>query len=169
VYEIARQCRYAKQAYFEINEAFSESDSAAIWYAVQSFLISTANISKILWPPDKKYAKRGLKLRTILNVSDGSPLKNRDVRNHFEHFDERVHTWAENVSGEAFVDSSIMPLSRLEGMNPKNVARNFDQSTFSVTFFGDSFQLEQIIKEIESLYEKAKVELEKAENALLEE
>lgn len=160
-YEIVRQCRYAKQAYFQINEAFSESDSEALWYSVQSFLISTANISKLLWPSDKKYADRGAALRKILAINNNSPLQNRDVRNHFEHYDERLHEWAKNMPERLFLDSNIMPLSSVRNVNPKNIARNFDQTTFSVSFFSDSFYLEPIIKEIESLYEKAETEAEK--------
>ena len=58
-----------------------------VWSAIQSLLVAVANISKILWSGS---AKRGKDLRTILEISDGSELHQRALRNHFEHYDERL-------------------------------------------------------------------------------
>jgi hypothetical protein len=38
---------------------------------------------------------RGKYLRELLSIEEISPLHSRDVRNHFEHYDEYLHEWAE--------------------------------------------------------------------------
>jgi len=84
--EIQRQCKFALIAHENMKISLINKCSDLFWYSLQNFLISTANISKILWPR-QKFNQRGIKLREYLNIDENSPLKKRTFRNHFEHFD----------------------------------------------------------------------------------
>jgi hypothetical protein len=66
--------------------------------------LGAAALSRYFWPTTtgnkKKQAEqlemrrmRGEKLRDIFKVTDDSPLCNRDLRNAWEHFDEKLDTY----------------------------------------------------------------------------
>jgi hypothetical protein len=69
-----------------------EGRSTAIWYHAQAFVIAAAMISKLLWGTT---GRPRTELLEVLGVDDGSPLKNRAVRNSFEHIDERLERFLE--------------------------------------------------------------------------
>src|SRR6185295_10564085 len=87
--EIAHQCKSALKAFDKLKAPLQTSDKDEVFAAIQAFLTATANISKLLWPSsqaDETAERRGAELRKHLAVSDMSPLKDRTLRNHFEHF-----------------------------------------------------------------------------------
>jgi hypothetical protein len=89
--EIRRQCQFAISDYSEMTQAIGVGDNYKLFHSIQSFLIAAANISKIFWPVKDKYKQRGQEHRNLLSVDENnSPLKTRDPRNIFEHFDERI-------------------------------------------------------------------------------
>lgn len=72
-------------------EARSQSAYLRIWYSLQGLLDSTAIISKLLWGDAKDPAMSQRKpLRDALGVSDDSALKDRLLRNHSEHIDQKM-------------------------------------------------------------------------------
>lgn len=102
--EVARQCTFALLAATELTESLQRDGiRERSWYATQSFLTSTANVSKLLYPaaPGEKNKpevicwrlKRGKMLRELLGVKIGDPLLDRKVRNGFEHIDEKIDEW----------------------------------------------------------------------------
>ena len=122
-----------------------------IWYSIHSFLISTGNLSKLFWPSNNagEFGKqRGKKLREIFSLEDNSPLNSRTLRNHFEHFDERLDNLVasrENI----FADSNIGQIENMIGnLKPEDYLRHYDPTTKTVYFKGDKFSILPIIKEI---------------------
>ena len=103
--EVAYQCRAALTAYSALKQAAADCQLAGsdlpttlaardrIWFAVDALLNAAANISKLLWSKGGASAKRRKPLRDSLNVSDSSVLRDRELRNHFEHFDHRLETY----------------------------------------------------------------------------
>src|SRR5262249_37965604 len=117
-------------------------------------LVAVANVARILW--STAYSARAAELRKILEVDDGSPLKSRDFRNHFEHIGERLEAWANDSPRRNFVDSSLGPPGMgVVGVDPGDFLRNFDPATWTVTFRGDSYQLRPVIEALRTLNEKA--------------
>lgn len=80
--EIVLQTKIARRAAEHLQSASESFDKIEIWSSIQTILVATGNISKILWP-NKKYEKRGERLRVILNVGENNPLINRKFRNLF--------------------------------------------------------------------------------------
>ncbi|WP_211356936.1 hypothetical protein, partial [Phaeodactylibacter luteus] len=81
--ELALQASIAKRAAQRLKTACDNHDRIEIWSSIQSILVASGNVSKILWPTIN-YKTRGERLRQILSVEDDSILSNRRFRNHFE-------------------------------------------------------------------------------------
>lgn len=162
--EIEHQCDYALYATREMQKALDRWDSKTFWFYSQAFLVSTANISKLLWGTNSQtYFDRTI-LREALGISNSSVLKSRKVRNSFEHFDERLDSWAINSSERPFFDSNIGPKHMFEGIKPKDHLRFFDTEEISINFKGDSFKVKPIIKALEELKVSLRTHLEKVPN-----
>ena len=110
---------------------------------------------KLLWPLKSTAAKRGEELRAALEVDDSSPLEPRSFRNHFEHFDERLETWATSSAHRNFVDSNVGSAGRITGVDAADCLRNFDPDTFTVTFRGDTYSLKPVVDALRGLHQKA--------------
>ena len=91
--EIVTQAKFAEIAARQLTD---NMDFVETWAAIQSILVSTANISKILWPVRQQNKARGKYLRDLLGVDENNLLADRTFRNHFEHYDERIDEWFEN-------------------------------------------------------------------------
>jgi hypothetical protein len=133
-----------------------------LFSSIHSFLTHTSNVSKLLWPPtgggDKQGRKdrkeRGKVLRRILGLTGDNALKNRSLRDHLEHFDERMDTWRKSV-GDAkkikYKDYVVAPASTLKERsqveNPLGVSaemRRFDPMSNTFTFRGEDFDLQKL-------------------------
>ncbi|WP_437137465.1 hypothetical protein [Bacillus safensis] len=163
--EIQRQCVIFFSSVEYLKECFNpekRDQTQNIWYHVQSFLTSSANISRLLWGSyTKDYAKNKLRkelrkeLREKLGVSEGSTLKSRKMRNLFEHFDEHIEEWATQPNSYSnYVDSNIGPKSAIsvEGLNENQYLRHFDPSTGIITYQSYEYDMNEITNEIYKIY-----------------
>jgi hypothetical protein len=152
VTELSRQTRFGLMAIRDLKIALSSDDDGdRTWYSVQALLIAVANVSKVLWP-SKKYASRGAILRRLLGIGDDSVFAPRTFRNHFEHFDERLESWAASVGTSAFVDSNIGPPGMIGGIEPSGFLRNLDTRSMAITFRGDVYPLPPIADALQELH-----------------
>ncbi|MEW6455265.1 MAG: hypothetical protein AB1410_00940 [Acidobacteriota bacterium] len=159
--EIERQCKFAITAIDEIKSGLLNINSDIVWYAIQNFLVAIGNISKIFWPSKKESQKRGEELRKSLGIEDNSPIHPRNFRNHFEHFDERLETWIMSSKRHNFVDSNIGLSNMIAGIDTEDFLRNFEDTTWALTFRGDKYELKPIINAIYDLYRKVLIETNK--------
>jgi len=169
--EIARQCNFALFAEADLRQYlqqltpppnFTDSDIRAIlsqgavlidrfWYSAHALLSATANISKILWPSNQSTRSQedARQIRAGLGIDDTSPLKNRRMRDHFEHFDERIERFAQ--SDVNYVDTGIG--HRLVHSDPPAVhMRNFDPEENSITFQNETLLLGPTMEAIHNTY-----------------
>src|SRR2546426_2474151 len=72
--EIEYQSRFAAKA-AERLVTCDQRDPIEIWSAVQSILIASANVSKILWPSRERFAPRGAMLRALRSEEHTSELQ----------------------------------------------------------------------------------------------
>lgn len=174
LFEVERQCTFSLMAADDLKEALQAMEVTTektdepfvyrielmdrLWYSVQALLVAAGNISKLLWPSKKLQAERGAKLRATLSVDENSILKPRTLRNHFEHFDERLEQWATSSKHGHFLDSNVGPsgMKLVSGVDnePGDYLRNFDTTNFAVTFRGDVYELRPLIGAISDLWEK---------------
>lgn len=127
------------------------------WFNVQAMLAAFANISKILYPQNKKdpYCARGIHLRSVIGEAIAKPFEAsaRSMRNHYEHFDERIDDWWEG-GGRLRVDYNFFAPSELAKYNHIDRWRNFDANTVILTFSGDNFNVPQMQTAVITLQEK---------------
>jgi hypothetical protein len=84
----------SEEAFERFEVAVGEAvSSETIMSAVQEALTHAAALSRFFWPSDKRNVlavARGKRLREAFRLDDTSSLKNRGLRNAFEHFDEHL-------------------------------------------------------------------------------
>jgi hypothetical protein len=161
----------ALAAFTSLKEGIYSLDSNLCWGLVQIILATSANLSKIFWPayykdrPEilNKYSMRGKHLRELLLVDKRSPLNSRKLRNHFEHYDERLHDWSDQSKHRILKRRNIVPEGFIQMGDPDQYADmgNLDPTTFTVTFWEDKFEILSII---ESIAELLKITQEKLGN-----
>jgi hypothetical protein len=153
--EVERQCKFLLLATDEIERGLKGNEYNHTWYAIQNFLVAAGNISKLLWPPKGGLKKRGEEIRTRLGIKDESVLNDRSLRNHFEHFDERLDKWVALSKKHEYVDGFIHKASAVDEIDAIDRQRNFDRTDWIVTFRGDRYELRPIIAAANELYLKS--------------
>lgn len=157
--EIERQCKFANTAINELRNGLSEHNPNRIWSAIHSLLTAAGTLSKILWPKKIRSMKRGKILRESLDIKYKSPLKKRKFKQYFEHYDDQIENWASSSERHHFVDSNIGPPNMASGMEPEDILHNFDDTTWTLKFGEETFELRPLIDIINDLYKKVSVKL----------
>jgi hypothetical protein len=159
--EVERQCQFAMIALQDMEEASANSDGKLFWYSVQNLMVAVGRISRLLWPPDSLFPKRGPLLRESLGVDDDSPLKAREFADHFEQFDKRLETWQVTSEHHRFFDSYTEPLDVLAETAPEDRLRGYDAENNAVLFHEDAYELGPVSRAVEELQHKAEDEMVK--------
>jgi hypothetical protein len=127
-------------------------DSVRAWHPIQSFLTAIANISKALWGQGGKLAAERRDLRDSLDVDDTSPLQPTSMRNHFDHFDERLDEWWKRSEDHNYVDLRFGDVgSQIHGIPEDEMFRSFDPASGDLVFWGQRYNLPAIIDEIRKI------------------
>jgi hypothetical protein len=133
---------------------------ADMFREAQGFLTNAAAVSRILWPPrvhdpnGNTVAKsRGLHLRTVLGIDDNHPLRTRTLRDHFEHFDERLDRWSQETTHGGIVDLHIGPTAVIGGpaIGKTDFLRVYEPDRKIFIFRGDEFDIQQLVTGLEQL------------------
>ena len=159
--EVERQCQFAMIALQDMEEASANSDGKLFWYSVQGLLVAIGRISRLLWPPDPLFPKRGPELRESLGVGEDSPLRALEFVEHFEHFDKRLETWYVTSEHRRFFDSYTEPLDVLAETAPGDRFRGFQTEKNAVLFHGQTYELGPVSRVVEELQARAEEEMQK--------
>jgi hypothetical protein len=164
--EVARQARFALIAagrvehwlhYLPDDPAYAgvahQEAEDQFWSSVQSFLVSAAMVSKLLWGVGDARQTSRRPLRERLDVGEGSMLRDRDLRNTFEHFDERLEAFFNDLPDHEPVDAYIGSFMGISLRDPRSLLRGFDPITFALTYQGRRYELRPIIAELRHLAE----------------
>lgn len=151
--EIVMQAKIAKRAAERLQ---ATTDKIEVWGAIQSILGAAGIVSKILWPSRKQSEERGNRLRMLLNVDSHNPLSDREFRNHFEHYDERIEEWFEENRSAVYIDSGIDSFKSIWGNNPANRHRFYNPLTQILTFRGESADLAALLSALEEIRHKCR-------------
>jgi hypothetical protein len=163
--ELLVQCQYAVDAVKRMNEILaSRGGPSEFFREAGDFLQHSSAVSRLLWPPgstnraNKKRAKRrGAHLRQALKVDDGHVLRNRTLRDHFEHLDERLDDWAETSPNKNIVDNMIGPRAAIGGdaIKDQDIIRMFDPTTKLIVFRGERFDIQGLVNGLTEVQSKA--------------
>lgn len=150
-------------------QKFTYGNSVEMYAAAQALLTAAAQISKLLWvvmpkenPPgsgfsDQEYAAkrtfslaRAKAVRKALNVTDDSILKNRQVRNAVEHFDERMDTHIFTGAGP-LVDSNISSINDVDGLLQDSLLRHIDPYTNQISVLDKAIRLKDLWDAVDAI------------------
>ena len=123
-------------------------------------MVASGNISKLLFGVDNQHYNQRTQLRRSLGIDDSSSFKDRNARNYFEHFDERLERWFNSSTRYNFVDSNVGPLKMFGGVDEHDFIRNFDPEKMSITFYGDEYHIIPVVHAVKHLRERIKIEAE---------
>ena len=164
--EIERQVDFALIALEQLQAGVSDQSRSPLgfranrtWAAVQSFLGAAGMVSKLLWPISKEQRARGEKLRRLLNVPENSILRPpRRFRDHFEHYDERLHSWSEELGERVFIDANIGSLSNMISPqpDPKAIMRHLDPDNWMLSMRGDEYNVREVATALEEIGKSAR-------------
>lgn len=160
--EVYGQCGFALEAAADMQRQLTgrlPDGAERLFASLQALLLAVANISKLLWGTSPTTSEARRPLRSALQVNDDSPLRNRDLRNHFEHFDERLEEWVERDPRRNFVDMNVGPPGMLGGIDPaQSFLRHFDPSRWVASFWDEEYELLPVLDAAAELRERAKPE-----------
>jgi len=160
--QIHAQCDYVLLSAQYLQAALDQRLSPLhVFYAVQNLLTAAANIAKALWGQGGQHAADRQPLRDSIRVADTSPLRVVTMRNNFEHFDERIDRWWNQSSAHNNVDFNVRPEDSIAGVDDIDMFRNFDPATGNLSFWGQPFNLIEIISEVQRIYPKVTEEANK--------
>jgi hypothetical protein len=151
--ETRAHCKYILIATNQLDQRNSTgSYDDAFWRELQTFVASAANVSKLLWGQGGKFAKERKPLRDSINVKDSSPLKHTTMRNHFEHIDERLDRWWRESATHNIANYNVGPSTMIDGLKTIELFRAYDPSTRTARFWGNTYNLKEIVEEVERIY-----------------
>jgi len=153
--------------------------------SVHSFLTHLSNISRLLWPPAlspkqncfcNKPKANGMECSTCVARERSSQIlsalgiqgaehiiKNRTLRDHLEHFDERIDHWMQTSKNQNFVQDVIGPKGGIMGLEESDMMRQYDPMTGTFRFRGDTFSLVELFEGLNDLISRTKQALGKYE------
>lgn len=125
-----------------------ETGISSILDQFQNIAAQAAALSRFLWPSRSSgvHSARASQIQEALSVSDDSPLKNRDLRNLMEHFDERLDIYlSEGVMGNV-IPCHIGP-SPIEHEVPTHYFRAYYWDTREFEALGERYEMKPILDE----------------------
>jgi len=156
IHELNLQAKFAQYAYNQMIENMrspSEDSLFKVFYHAHAFLIHVSNISKIL-EPEKGKKRKELFEELGLSEEELELHRARRLRNHLEHYDERLETWFKESKAHNYADMNIMPRSAIVGIDPKDFLRNLDPNTLRFMFQREDYELPKFKAEVDLIREK---------------
>lgn len=132
-----------------------QENALVIVNGVQGIALQAGVISRYLWPSSKQplHLARGERLRAGLGIRDNSSLRNRDLRNALEHFDERLDDFCQTLIAGRIIPTYVGPLGE-EPEVPTFLFRAYytDVGVFEVV--GKRFEMSPILDAMQDLHDR---------------
>jgi hypothetical protein len=158
-----QECEACFVAVKAFNTALERERSEDPFAHASAFVHHAAAVSRIFWPPGSrdKHARqrahrRGETLRKALLIPTNHPVQERTLRDHFEHFDERLDDWAERSKNRNIVGKLLGPRSAIGGdaIQDEDIIHHYDPATKIYVFRGEKFDVQALAAGLDDLYAK---------------
>ncbi|MCR4032490.1 MULTISPECIES: hypothetical protein [Flavobacterium] len=125
----------------------------AILDTFQNIILNAGGISRFFWPSKNigDYKIRAKKLREVYFVNDNSVLKNRDMRNLIEHFDEKLDDFLKESATWNVMPKYVGPMFFSYEATIFFRAFIFDSYIFKI--FNVEYEIKPIIEEIRRIHQ----------------
>ncbi|MEO8240107.1 MAG: hypothetical protein ABI576_18525 [Flavobacterium sp.] len=119
----------------------------------QNIILNAGGISRFFWPPKNTgyYKIRAEKLREVYHVSKSSVLENRDMRNHIEHFDEKLDDFLKEFTNGIVMPKYVGRIAYVDDLRIFFRAYFYDKQIFKM--LNVEYKIEPIIEEINRIHE----------------
>lgn len=157
------ECDRSFLAIKELNTAIASKGELDPFGPAQTLVHHAAAVSRIFWPPvirDKharqRSQRRGDALRKAIGIANGHPVQNRALRDHFEHFDERLDDWAERSKNRNIVKQLVGPRTAIGGdaITDEDIIHHYDPATKVYAFRGEKFKVQELANGLDDIYAK---------------
>lgn len=159
--QVALQCKFLLIAANEVNTGLQQKNTERVFYALQNLLNAGANISKMLWGQKDRKANERKPIRDSADIADNSPLREVAMRNNFEHLDERIDRWWNESKVRNYADMNLGPKSMFNGLDTMDMFRLYDPTTANLMFWGQEFNIQAIVLEVEKILPRLQEEADK--------
>ncbi|WP_055134548.1 hypothetical protein [Pseudomonas mediterranea] len=148
---------------------------------IHSFLTHLSNVSRLIWPPAisprqncfcGKPKANGLVCNTCVARDRSAAilkalelqgqehvLRERTLRDHLEHFDERIDHWTQNTKMKCYVQDYIGPKDGFYGIDQADMMRQYDPTTGDFTFRGETYSLPMLFEGAKDIRARAQAAL----------
>jgi hypothetical protein len=134
-------------------DALAQLDSSSMLCELQNIILQAAALSRYFWPVRKGHEARAEQLRAAFDVADNNPLKNRDLRNEIEHFDERLDAYiSDGIVGYIFPEF-VGPLPESDGV-PTHIFRAYYIDVGVFEMLAKRYEIEPIAHEILRVHDR---------------
>lgn len=125
----------------------------AIMNGVQTITIQAAALSRYFWPSSKAPTSRARaqRLREGLGIGERSPLRSRELRNRWEHFDERLDAFCKEHRAGVVLPSYVGPKPP-ESEVPTIAFRAYYTDVGEFEILGDRFDVPMVLTAIEEVH-----------------
>jgi hypothetical protein len=160
--ELLNQCIFSLITYDDLISLTKKElfDSNRFWNLIHSFLVNVGNISKLLniqsiprktIDPNLDQVQKSL--QKYFDIDSTSLIVDRRIRNHFEHYDERLFNWASNSESSIMITYHIGSVKENLGdfFDPDReykIYKRYDHKTCTLEFNGDKLNLDLLSDEI---------------------
>ena len=121
---------------------------------VQTLVTQAGAVSRYFWPARDRepHRSRAAKLRAGLGVGDHSPLQNRELRNHLEHFDERLDEFCAQFVAGVILPTYVGPLNESEV--PIHLFRAYYTDIGVFELLGNRYEVQPVLDAIRELHNR---------------
>lgn len=134
-------------------DALARLDASAMLGELQNIILQAAALSRYFWPVRQGHETRGSQLRTALDVADDNPLKNRDLRNEIEHFDEKLDAYLSDGLAGYIIPEFVGPLPENDGV-PTHIFRAYYLDVGLFEMLGKRYEVEPLANEILRIHDR---------------
>jgi len=152
-------------AAFDLYEHLLEhaADPATLISVVQEAVGHAGALSRYFWPSptgkrNNQYElklARGKKLREMYKITEDSPLANRELRNAWEHFDEKLDAYVLSNDAGYFFPTPIINSHTLADDPVGKIFKLLDPENHCLVLLGQKFFFEPIRNEVERVFARA--------------
>ncbi|WP_369928488.1 hypothetical protein [Xanthomonas sp. NCPPB 2632] len=120
---------------------------------LQNLIVHAGALSRYLWAANPEHRWRGAELRGALQIADEHPLRNRDLRNAVEHFDEKLDDYLAGGLVGHIVPEYIGPMPTSNGV-PLHLFRAYYVDTARFQLLDKSYEIQPIVTAVWDVHKK---------------
>lgn len=122
---------------------------------IQNIILHAAALSRYFWPirkNDNLHKERGTHLRDKFSINDDSPLKHKTLRDHLEHFDEKLDKHLKGGIVGYVLPKYVGP-SLSDNEPPHHLFRAYFVDTAVFQVLNEKHEIGPLVEEIYRIYD----------------